>query len=1705
MKKVFAIIAVVLLACLSLTGLYTGGETALAATGDYGDVTNVVEPQSVHANGQTYYRIVSDGSGSAMQKWRWVSQNLDSINDNTQHVIIEEDLDFAGYRGITSLSFLNLPGNTSKIEGSVKFNIEGGKVITDASNKFVRLDSYVAKIKNYSLEVNKTNNLGFINRVDGSTIKNLKFENANITTNITNFSDDCYIGGLVGNMIDGIISNVSFNGNVTLASIPENGDKYTGYKAALGGLVGRMDNGTIYACDYNGALVGVENVGGLVGEIQMGIKDSSGLNTVNNVRIVDSYMKGSINANDKVGGIIGNIGYAKYNYPSDLTSLANIEVSRVYTNADLQVKDPAAYAYGILGSIVSEDKYVDIVNDVPVEVVVKLPIANVKFNNLITKSVSYADKGDGIVFQAQTPSAITPSSASKTLTEGEFAYAGSYTGYDIGNVWIMAGSSVKFLDLKYKYDILSVQAEIVGAATGSKIAELNKATSGQVNFINGQPIVMTINPEAGVHVNTINAVLGNRTINLFTAKTDIKNFSTDTQFYNYYGSAVNAFVKYDYQAYKLSITPQSNGNYVITKGTETFTLFTKNVDGSLTKGDAVVFEFDFSINATTKSENTYRFSAKGYADGKPIVSDASGNTIATMVNGTDYAHSAKNIQVFVKWNFEDIAQVNYSKFKLDNIKIKSRRGTEYFEERFYSKVPATVNGASGDLYTFHLERLDLYDKDAVELQFNFVARDADFNIPNLELFDVIYTDKLNNAVTTPKFYQELKIQFKLKDIYKNEYGFNLYDATAKKQYIVKNDEKIEVTFANGWFSTTQYVKIEGTSIIDINVAKKMETSVKESGVKLNAPHLLLTNVPVFDDTDTYVIGYVSVQLLYTTENGVTVIKQGVVSGTLVDDGTISADKVLLTVEGNGAKFRSLAGINLQVQIYDEDSNPDNNFYTLKSYDVDSKSYDFVLQNGVGTIDLSNYDISQLTILLYFTPKSTTVNLVRRVVYGNNESFNPVTDKFTDIKTLAYIKPYGETFRFNKAEIMSSLLSDYCFMDWYSTDVVNPTISDTTYSFVVQDNVTNVYVLLRPMYKVNFNISDSERHNGSVVHDGVKIEGEFKFALNAYDDLNNKLVFNIAADKNVTPSIEYTTGSSDDKIFVFDANAMTITVDMNKLATLRKVDSVETQNLLNVNITVRFAPKYIDTVYNSSTVNSDGVIETEQGGQITVRDGNKSKIEYTLGDTLTIKYAVDMYIETTIRNGYKLDGWYITIGDKTTKIEKGVTEHTTGGIKTSTIYLENITKDFTLTAKFIKDPSLVFHKIENIVIEEGYINASGEFVKTDVNNLAEIYFEFSIMASDTSKDKIPDGSRVEIMYRNMNKRYMFYSWVVEATMGGSVTDTSLDSSTNLGICTIDSMKSDIYKVTLRVVERTFNVKVYFDKGINIRLNNETDFLPYNANGNDITVKYGESLKLSFVASANPNYYVSKWEEFKITNPTDNSGEYSNFTSNNYDITEIANNYEIKLIVNKKIDESGSDKINKVKHAVSLEGNGTGYITVTNNGDGSIILNAVPSADSAFVKWVRSKELYSENSRITVENKVGDTYYAVFTRKFYSINLNSSDAFISDAPLQVEAGKTVVIELGVKPGYKIDKIIINGTKVIPIGNVTKFELHNVSEVQNIQVVYHKVGMTEADKSLAKAVVIVLLAAIVVAIVVKVILSNKNTPRDKRKDKRKNINID
>ncbi len=145
-----------------------------------------------------------------------------------------------------------------------------GRVTSSAEIKNVNFDEFNIRGSDYT---------GTVAGSSSGTISNITIKNGQIN------SQDRYIGGLFGahdkgTVTDCTVENVNVNGT-----------------SSVGGLLGRFLSGTVTRSSSDVIVVGIDSVGGLIGEV-----------TPNGDTIIlEDYANASISGQDNVGGLIGNL------------------------------------------------------------------------------------------------------------------------------------------------------------------------------------------------------------------------------------------------------------------------------------------------------------------------------------------------------------------------------------------------------------------------------------------------------------------------------------------------------------------------------------------------------------------------------------------------------------------------------------------------------------------------------------------------------------------------------------------------------------------------------------------------------------------------------------------------------------------------------------------------------------------------------------------------------------------------------------------------------------------------------------------------------------------------------------------------------------------------------------------------------------------------------------------------------------------------------------------------------------------------------------------------------------------------------------------------------------------------------------------------------------------------------------------------------
>ncbi|MGY6560559.1 MAG: GLUG motif-containing protein, partial [Luteibaculaceae bacterium] len=131
---------------------------------------------------------------------------------------------------------------------------------------------------------------GLFGVVNNSNLKNIHLKSVTIT-------GDNELGILAGRISGSVLENINVEGSITAQG------------STVGGISASSFNSTLLSCKANVDLIGVDQVGGLIGSLQFGL-------------VSNSEALGSINATGmEIGGLIGNIFLANVN-----RSYSNIEV-----------------------------------------------------------------------------------------------------------------------------------------------------------------------------------------------------------------------------------------------------------------------------------------------------------------------------------------------------------------------------------------------------------------------------------------------------------------------------------------------------------------------------------------------------------------------------------------------------------------------------------------------------------------------------------------------------------------------------------------------------------------------------------------------------------------------------------------------------------------------------------------------------------------------------------------------------------------------------------------------------------------------------------------------------------------------------------------------------------------------------------------------------------------------------------------------------------------------------------------------------------------------------------------------------------------------------------------------------------------------------------------------------------------------------------
>ncbi len=1769
----------------------------LYAKPDKTDFKSVVakKPEIKMVGASTYYRIKGSTEVvnnvetyySAIQKWKWVTENPSKIKSNI--VIIEEDLDFTGYTNLKALSHNNTPTSSEISKTPITFSIVGG-VIT-GTNKVVE---NVAEIKGFDLELTGTSP-AFIDIFDGKEIRSLHFVNCNYKATTT--LD--YVGGLVGVMYHGLISQVSFtNSSIKADAI------------GIGGIVGKVINGDIYNCDYQGTIDGsgltsaqsyTSNVGGLVGEIVMGDR-LNGENQINKISIWNSYFIGSILAGNYAGGIIGNIDFAKYNYNKD-KSIADIIVEGVYAKlAKITTNNTSNQPYGILGNIVVlADDYIVPGPEVkpqpgqpPLPPVNALPIQGIKFNKVLSSETAN-NSTDTPVAIRQFPIDLPKEHYTLfgTLKEEQFALASSFKDFD-NSIWIMPEKMEdRHFELKYKFgeNLLNVQVEITGNVKSSSTI-VEKDNNSNVAFVYGDSIVMTILEQDGVHVQTIKAVIKNRETGVLEKEIVIYTAPEYKQgkfeFANY--DVNNTYFDFIYKDSKLIIKNAGDTNeptYILGNKTDNIKLFDKNADGSF-KYD-ITFSFDFSNN-NSLAFNNYKTSINPYKDYKissaaaPEKLDFAGKILFNFSSSVDTA--TPYVDKVFDYNHNNvlnlyIEEAALADYLLEGVAIKGKNSIERLESKpskGWVKKGNVISNA-GKWYEHYELRLNyltekLHNYEDIEIQLLFIGRPVSINdylsfrmadqvgvdLVKQNILNVAFVDNANEVQKVANG-TRVKLRFTLSDKGATDgYIFNLFGKLNEATYaqLIQVSQKgnaelqnVEVRFVSEnvggktkkYFETVNEITAENGMQVSVNLAKKRVVNIKEVNGLYNAPSFIIHNVPVILD-DTYVAGYCHSSINYDF-NKLTEKSTPNVYSVDMEKGLVSIDSInlknLFSIDNinNTITFNSIMGIDNTIQlacpgdnieggtiaeIKNSDGTPNtaHNYYTgLKNYKIDGVEKQFAdavkSDRKKGIIKLTDNNDFKVIIELYFDVRTKNIEIAPNVA-GTPWAEKTITKTFK----------YGDKVNLTRFDYISNYENDFKFDGWVmagstiANDDVSVQFDDAIMAadFATDANPYKVEFKLTPYYKLNVTSENINRGkiylNGNLVGFGEDAICYFTNEYNASNPLKYELEI-VDARYSLDVNALKNANSAILEINMVTPTKYEIIINHNDFG-MADLNNYK-QGKLNKNIDITYIEKKYTVNLGSTTLDDNGEVDGFGiGGTIFVFDENG--IEYKDVD-FKIAHGKSLIFKINAFPGYNINwqtqnelGELVPIPEKFIKVDFMI-DHMVAEYR-----LDDIQKDVNIYITYKKQKENIFYRVNDPTVEVGRYNEAGELVYGPAS-LADFEFKYSFNFTGIDKTKIPYSVGDTVVSTNIsfnikNDRFKFETWLCKKV--GS-TDAQSNNSPYFVINGIDGnynakepVDGQDYELVLRLVEIRYEVKVDVPVGNTIKITSTLDgkttteeFTSTEANREfDKWYVRGTNVVLSYVNK--PDFIVDRWEL--------HTGFYTN--AQVYNLNALKSDAFVTLnVVPIKTEEGITEDSIKVKHNMFYDapnaqaGRTQAFLNKDSN---TVTLKAFPSSDSQFVKWFKKNEkgewvdFENNNEQTIVVTNDASEYAAFFELKTFKLNFGNEDlVMVTTNKQNPKYGDQVVLEFTIKPGYVLDKVIINGNEEIMLGNQKKVTLYNVDKDMDIKFVYRKVGQNEQEATLDGVVKKLAIATIVVAIILTFISKKVIKATGYKKKNKIKINID
>lgn len=319
-----------------------------------------------------------------------VFKTQDGSNTPESYTVIRDDTALAAVGSGLAGNYVLGTDVTSTINPWVPI----GNSVTPFTGVFDGLGHVVKDVTRPNTD-NATTGIGLFGQSDGM-IRNLGVTNVNVAGSVN-------VGGLAG-INSGLISNSYSTGTVTGSDVAAPGADV----GSIGGLVGRND-GNISG-SYSSATVtatsGNQGAGGTMNFTQGGI---GGLVGASNSPITDSYATGAVTGISDVGGLVGySLGVISTSYSTGLVTGTN--------NAGGLLGFSSFFAPGLLQDT---------------------------FWNTVSSGLGTSANSPGDPFGFPIP---IPPSSSTGLDDTQIKAAGSFTGFDFTNTWVIReGTSTPLL------------------------------------------------------------------------------------------------------------------------------------------------------------------------------------------------------------------------------------------------------------------------------------------------------------------------------------------------------------------------------------------------------------------------------------------------------------------------------------------------------------------------------------------------------------------------------------------------------------------------------------------------------------------------------------------------------------------------------------------------------------------------------------------------------------------------------------------------------------------------------------------------------------------------------------------------------------------------------------------------------------------------------------------------------------------------------------------------------------------------------------------------------------------------------------------------------------------------------------------------------------------------------------------------------------